>query len=905
MLGNLAPKLRRLLMALAGPYVATIALAWLMVLLVLGTLAQANIGLFQAQQQYFYSLVLWLGFIPTPGGASTMGLLGLGLTLKLILHPWRLKQVGSLLAHMAVWLLLVGGFITALSSQEGYLQVAEGQSSNIMQSYHTPELAVLSASGTTLVKYPVSALVPSARLRMGEDVLVVEAYYPNSALTMRPKPLDDGLTRGARRFMAFTAKAPERDDERNRPTLLFTLQNSATVPLAKLVLFQHQPVPQPVRVAGHPSATLVLRPMQTELPFHVTLQRFEAEYYPGTNVARHYASAVAIASPQSGIWPAYIRMNAPLRYGGYTLYQASFIDAQTLAQADTTILAVVKNQGFLVPYVASILLCIGLLMHLLLRWRRTLPLVLVLPLLLPLTSHAEPPLTGLNMATFGQLPIQHQGRIKPLKSYAEVTLHTLSGQRGLPNLNATAWLAETVFTPQAAMQRPVFLLPSLALQERLKLPPRSPRRYSYTELVPALQPHFVTLQTLAAQPPAMRDALDTQLLTLAGQIQLFYVLTQTGQVSPTNALSPLTVHPPRLAEALWLTPVAAPPTPYRATWEAMALAYAQADTALWQTATQAAWRQAQNLPGVRPRALQAEVALRALRPFELATAVFALALLASLWRRAKKWAGPLLVLGLGISSMAIAARVYILQRPPVGTLYESVVFVCAICVLAALVAAYQKGGNAQRWLTIGAATGLLVQLLGLRYAASGGDTLGVLTAVLDTHFWLATHVLVITAGYGIALLAGAWAHGMLAVRAWRGRAFAGRAFGAAELRTLNVLLLAGLVLTATGTLLGGVWADQSWGRFWGWDPKENGALLLTLWLVWLLHARLAGIFKPLGLVVGTALTPCVVALAWFGVNLLGVGLHSYGFTQGTMLWLVGFIVLEILLISALAWSTKK
>ncbi len=83
-----------------------------------------------------------------------------------------------------------------------------------------------------------------------------------------------------------------------------------------------------------------------------------------------------------------------------------------------------------------------------------------------------------------------------------------------------------------------------------------------------------------------------------------------------------------------------------------------------------------------------------------------------------------------------------------------------------------------------------------------------------------------------------------------------------------------------GTVLGGIWANDSWGRFWGWDPKENGALLIVLWCLIILHARLGGYLREWGLHIASVLGAVVVAFSWWGVNLLGTGLHSYGFTDG-------------------------
>ena len=120
-------------------------------------------------------------------------------------------------------------------------------------------------------------------------------------------------------------------------------------------------------------------------------------------------------------------------------------------------------------------------------------------------------------------------------------------------------------------------------------------------------------------------------------------------------------------------------------------------------------------------------------------------------------------------------------------------------------------------------------------------------------------------------------------------------------KMLHFLALLSLLFSAVGTVLGGIWADQSWGRFWGWDPKENGALLIVLWLVWILHGRISGQMHEVLFTAGLAYLSVITALSWFGVNLLGVGLHSYGFTQGMMASLFGFIALESFLIAGFAW----
>jgi hypothetical protein len=119
-------------------------------------------------------------------------------------------------------------------------------------------------------------------------------------------------------------------------------------------------------------------------------------------------------------------------------------------------------------------------------------------------------------------------------------------------------------------------------------------------------------------------------------------------------------------------------------------------------------------------------------------------------------------------------------------------------------------------------------------------------------------------------------------------------------------LALGLTLSFVGTMLGGIWADQSWGRFWGWDPKENGALLIVLWCAILFHAKLGKMIGPFGMAAGAALLIIVVMMAWFGINALGVGLHSYGFTDGVLLGLGAYSVAQVAFVAAIgSWYRRQ
>ena len=238
----------------------------------------------------------------------------------------------------------------------------------------------------------------------------------------------------------------------------------------------------------------------------------------------------------------------------------------------------------------------------------------------------------------------------------------------------------------------------------------------------------------------------------------------------------------------------------------------------------------------------------------------------------------------GMLTAAIVLRCMIRERPPVSTLYETVLFVTAT---GALIALAMEWINRQRMALSAAA---ILGVIGL-FIANGyetldkKDTMPQLVAVLDTNFWLATHVTAITIGYSAGMLAALIASVYLVSKVLGVKRADPQYFRNLTRMTYGTLCF-GLIFSVVGTILGGIWANESWGRFWGWDPKENGALLICLAQIVVLHARMGGYVRDFGIQMLAAFGGTVVAFSWFGVNLLGVGLHSYGFTSGihTALW---------------------
>jgi cytochrome c-type biogenesis protein CcsB len=273
-----------------------------------------------------------------------------------------------------------------------------------------------------------------------------------------------------------------------------------------------------------------------------------------------------------------------------------------------------------------------------------------------------------------------------------------------------------------------------------------------------------------------------------------------------------------------------------------------------------------------------------------------------------------------VHTTALIFRMVLEGRPPVTNLYSSAIFIGwgAMILGVILERIYRLGiGN------IVASLAGFITLIIAHNLALGGDTMEMLRAVLDTNFWLATHVVIVTLGYASTFVAGLLAiiyiflgvfTPMLSQKLTPGSAIAlgvvggsrtaarlQKEVGKSEIGTAMTKMVYGIICFATlfsfvGTVLGGIWADQSWGRFWGWDPKENGALLIVIWNATILHARWGGMVRERGLMNMAVFGNIVTSFSWFGVNMLGIGLHSYGFMDAAFQWLRAFVILQLVII---------
>ncbi len=249
-----------------------------------------------------------------------------------------------------------------------------------------------------------------------------------------------------------------------------------------------------------------------------------------------------------------------------------------------------------------------------------------------------------------------------------------------------------------------------------------------------------------------------------------------------------------------------------------------------------------------------------------------------------------------VHTFALIYRMVLEGRPPVTNLYSSAIFIgWGACVLGLVLERIYKVGLGSAM----AGFAGFVTLLIAHNLALGGDTMEMLQAVLDTNFWLATHVVVVTLGYAATFAAGGLAMAYVILGIFTPVLSARLTqldLGKALAKMVYAIVCFATLFSFTGTVLGGIWADQSWGRFWGWDPKENGALLIVIWNVLILHARWGGLVKDRGLMNLAIFGNVITAWSWFGTNMLGIGLHSYGFMDAAFKWLMLFNGSQVALI---------
>ena len=499
------------------------------------------------------------------------------------------------------------------------------------------------------------------------------------------------------------------------------------------------------------------------------------------------------------------------------------------------------------------------------------------------------------------IPLQDEGRIKPLDTFAQNHLLAFYGKRSIKemNLSATDWILNLILDPQNGKEQKIFNIRNPEVVSSIYLDWSTEHKYSFNEILPGLSNQAVLINMINQQPNANRTVFEKQLLELNNNALRF------EEISYLKAMKLLP--PDEISKTdEWSSPLefivnGRSPEPHQdAILNALQQYLAgrlEGQEASMKSAMANYKAALLMVPGelFDITVLKKETWMNRVNLFYTSVGLylFAFILLGLSWMihplLLKRASYALLILGFLFHAYGIYLRMHIMGRPPVSTLYESVIFVAFIVILFAIILEYFRRDGLG--IFVGTVSGSIFHYIGFGYSADG-DTLGMLVAVLNSNFWLATHVTTITMGYGASLVAGFIGHLYLvqAIRQPENKSNLKSIFN-----NLFGITLIALFFTLFGTILGGIWADQSWGRFWGWDPKENGALLIVLWQLMMVHMRLSGLAKPAEFALGMALNNIIVALAWFGVNLLQVGLHSYGFDDGVARNLFIFIVLELII----------
>jgi hypothetical protein len=370
---------------LASLRLSVILFSLMMVLILAGTLAQTNAGVWTIVDSYFRSLYVLIpfqifipekiakipGVFPFPGGFTIGTLLFFNL---LAAHLTRFKltwkRSGIILAHIGVLLLLVGEFVTGVFAKEGNMNILEGSSSNFVEDIRTSELAVVDPSDPKddlVVVIPQHILAAAGPTSISHGLLPFEIkvlrWMDNSSLLgpMQPKPAGlPKVTAGTGLQVSAAPAAPATGvDGANVdvPAAYITLTKDGTT-IGTYLVTPNFGAPQPVNVAGK-QYSIELRFARSYKPYTLQLIDFKHDLFVGTQTPRNFSSLVTLSEPARNVdRQVLISMNNPLRYSGETFYQAAFM------QGDTgTILQVVQNPGWLLPYISCGMVTLGLLVH--------------------------------------------------------------------------------------------------------------------------------------------------------------------------------------------------------------------------------------------------------------------------------------------------------------------------------------------------------------------------------------------------------------------------------------------------------------------------------------------------------------------------------------------------------------
>jgi len=515
------------------------------------------------------------------------------------------------------------------------------------------------------------------------------------------------------------------------------------------------------------------------------------------------------------------------------------------------------------------------------------------------------PKPGMQVEILREVAIQEGGRKKPFDTFARETVRTITGREKFQGFDPIeliySWLTQT----KAWEKQPILDAGFKPLQEQVGLKPTN-GRVAPADLA-ANQEFQLFMQTVAAkqQEGASLSEIERHAASLMQRLNLFYTIASGSALTVIpqagghwESLEKLAERYPNLS-AMQAAPTAE--AKIAGAVQGSLAAYFQGDAALFgqmalmmRDLLKEQGQIVKDYPSAQD--LHREIRLNTVKPFRLAWLGYALAfflLISSLWMKGKGlyWVGMgLLALSFGVHIYGFVLRMLISGRPPVTNMYESVIWVAFGVVLFALI--FEAVYRAKIYAVAAAALATLLLVVADSVPSILDPAIDPLVPVLRSNYWLTIHVLTITLSYAAFALALGVGNASLGYYIFKPQA-------KERIERLNYFLYrsmqVGVILLAAGTILGGVWANASWGRFWGWDPKEVWALIALLGYLAILHGRFAGWLRGFGLALGSVLAFLLVLMAWYGVNfILGVGLHSYGFSSGGATGMAVFVGIELL-----------
>ncbi|WDE96769.1 cytochrome c biogenesis protein CcsA [Lentisphaera profundi] len=928
------------------------------------------------------------------------------------------KKAAVVLIHFSVILLLIAELVTKIDAVESTMVIPEGQSTSYLDNNIEYEFAVIEKTDGDNNQ---TTAIPMSMINSVGDTIDYESlpftietveFFKNSQMSTQPAPTP-GVTAGnGKNFHIYSDKVSDGlGSSKDVPAGLFKFTGRDGKDLGTRAFslyfyanFTSRNLPnrfEEMEVDGK-KYRLILRNKRSYLKGDsentatISLINFSFDRYMGTNTPRNYSSLIRLEDPENNIdREVKIWMNNPLRFDDKTFYQQSFSQDET-----TTVLQVVRNSGWMLPYISCMMAATGMMIHFLIiliqfmkglfnresaptgfkAWQFAISAILIIGLFYSLSRSTKTNTVDeekeFNLDKAATIPMVYKGRTKPLHTVAQNFLVFLSesaifkvevkdGDKEVPEKDkvfetrpSVQFFFEVISAKPSAYEHRVFRITHPQLLEKLGLDLKRHRfRYALVEFADKIKTLESDIKKVRELKVGERDSYQTALIDFEQRLQTFHLMANSFSTSFANTAQGISQYHAMNTNILKYNPPLVIKSNDKNDWDtlshsissslvkgqdlndnteqlAVSLFYFYDDKPakfneainkfieinkeIRQTRlgaikseleeSQTEFTKVQNdsnmskndkktkltelsskdhrLEGelqvweTSEKKTAFEITFNKINPFGLYHwYALGFVLCALSWLFRKPWINRcnmhfLIVIAL-IHTWGLFARVYISDYPPITNLYSTAIFIGWVIVIAALIIEFlfKRGiGN-----IIAAVCGFLTLNIADKLSLDG-DTMQMMQAVLDTKFFLMTHVITINMGYAATYVAA-----MTGIISLVCALFKSEKENKELYKTLNSTMYGtiafAMFFSFIGTILGGLWADDSWGRFWGWDPKENGALLIVIWCAIILHSKMAGIARSRGLALLSIFGASVTTWSWFGVNQLSIGLHSYGFTS--------------------------